>query len=137
MHTRYVRRNPGSWGAWTGVAPCRSDRRRSGRPVAAEVVDDELLRVRTRWLRGPPVVGELVDAEHELHGIAGGLLDRLDQPVVDEERDVLRCPFGRVDVELPGVDGDDLDGELVDDGRIGQGMQSHADAGAAGRHVAF
>src|SRR6266545_2464774 len=88
-----------------------------------------------RRFRRLPFVGELVDAEHELHGIAGRLLDRLDQTVVHEERNPFRRPLGRTEVELAGVDGDGLHGELVADGRITKGMQAHADAHLAGRHV--
>jgi AraC-like DNA-binding protein len=68
--------------------------------IAAEVVDDELFRIGTRRLAGLAVVWELVDAEHELHGIGRGLLDALDEPVVDEEGDMLWGPLGRVDMPI-------------------------------------
>ena len=38
--------------------------------------------------------------------LPGGLPDRLDQPVVDEERDVVRRPFSRVDVKAIDIDGE-------------------------------
>src|SRR6266568_6575253 len=87
-------------------------------PVAADVVDVKLLGIPVRrWCR-LLVVWELIDAEHDLHGIAGGLPDGLDQPVVDEEGHMLGRPLGRVDVELAGVYVEDFHGELVADGRV-------------------
>src|SRR5437016_5301395 len=104
-------------------------------PVATDVVDVKLLGIpMRRWCR-LLVVWELVDAEHDLHGIAGGLPDGLDQPVVDEEGHMLGRPFGRVDVELAGVYVEDFHGELVADGWVAKWMQPHADAHMAGCHV--
>ena len=53
------------------------------------------------------VVGELVDAEHELHRVGRGLLDQLDQLVVDKEGHMVGRPLGRVDEDaLTSLDPD-------------------------------
>lgn len=70
------------------------------RPEAptADVLDDELLRVVA--VRDARLLGELVQAQHQLHRVRGRLLDRLHRLAVDGEPDPLRRPVGRVEVRL-------------------------------------
>ena len=64
-------------------------------PVTADPVDKELF-----WIRGGGRALELVDVEHELHRVVGGLLDFGNELVVEVEVDAVRGPVSTVSVEV-------------------------------------
>jgi hypothetical protein len=98
-------------------------------------VHDELLRVGVgrRGLRRS--LGELVDAQHQLHWIGRRLRDLSDKPLVHKETDSVSCPFRGVVVKVAGVDLKRDALEVVGDRRIAERVDTHANSDRPVFHV--
>src|SRR5688572_22273245 len=78
--------------------------RDSLRPICAEPIDDEFLRIALSPGTKCRAVREFVYAHHELHRVRRRLVDDFDEPVVHVERHPAWRPFGCVPVKLARID---------------------------------